>query len=217
LRIYSPNLRIPLYQKLAQLEQPLVLVSAAYDTLLEDAFSQSGKKYVLIASIIETIAAYDVVGKVLVQYSDKPEITALLEEDVSKFKLIEEGYSLVYKIRGFLGSDRKQTDLHRAALMISEGNYFNFVRHMDKLIPSYVVQQFGGQGVYFLGYTPRHWEDRLIVNAILDKCRHQNPPEQPRAISNDPDPFVRAYWENQGVRRYAIDLREFLDTLEAHL
>jgi hypothetical protein len=60
-----------------------------------------------------------------------------LEEDLSKFKLIEEGYSLVYKIRGFLGSDRSQTDLHRAALTISEGNYFNFFRHMDKLIPSY--------------------------------------------------------------------------------
>src|SRR5918992_135497 len=72
--IYSPNLSIPLYQKLAQIEQPLVLVSAAYDTLLEDAFSQSGKKYVLIASIIETTDTYDVVGKVFVQYSDKPEI-----------------------------------------------------------------------------------------------------------------------------------------------
>jgi hypothetical protein len=214
--IYSPDLSIPLYQKLAQIEQPLVLVSAAYDTLLEDAFSQSGKKYVLISSIIDTTATYDV-GNVLIQYSDKPEPTALLEEQLSKFKLLEEGYSLVYKIRGFLGSDRKQTELHRTVLTISEGNYFNFVRYMDKLIPSYVVRQFGGRGVYFLGYTPRHWEDRLIVNAILDKRRHQNPPEQPRAISNDPDPFVRAYWENKGVRRYAIDLREFLDTLEAHL
>jgi hypothetical protein len=214
--IYSPNLRIPLYQKLAQLEQPLVLVSAAYDTLLEDAFSQSGKKYVLIASIIETTAAYDV-GKVLVQYSDKPEIAALLEEDLSKFKLIEEGYSLVYKIRGFLGSDRRQTDLHRAALTISEGNYFNFVRHMDKLIPSYVVRQFGGRGLYFLGYTPRHWEDRLIVNAILDKRRHRDPSDQPRAISNDPDPFVRAFWKSKGVECHPVDLREFLDTLEAYL
>jgi tetratricopeptide (TPR) repeat protein len=75
--IYSPDLSIPLYQKLGQIEQPLVLVSAAYDTLLENAFSQSGKKYILISSIIDTTAAYDV-GNVLIQYSDKPELTALL-------------------------------------------------------------------------------------------------------------------------------------------
>jgi SIR2-like domain len=184
--------------------------------LLENAFSQSGKKYILISSIIDTTAAYDV-GNVLIQYSDKPEPTALLEEQLSKFKLLEEGYSLVYKIRGFLGSDRKQTDLHRAVLTISEGNYFNFVRHMDKLIPNYVIRRVAERGLYFLGYTPRHWEDRLIVNAILNKRRHRDPSDQPRAISNDPDPFVRAFWKSKGVECYPVDLREFLDTLEAHL
>lgn len=88
---------------------------------------------------------------------------------------------------------------------------------MDKLPPNYVIRRVAERGLYFFGYTPRHWEDRLIVNAILDKRRHRDPSDQPHAISNDPDPLVRAFWKSKGVECHPVDLWEFLDTLEAYL
>lgn len=67
--IHSTNVQIPLYQKLAQIEQPLILISAAYDTFLEDAFQDYGKKYALVSSIIHPSMDHEV-GNIRVQYSD---------------------------------------------------------------------------------------------------------------------------------------------------
>jgi hypothetical protein len=87
---------------------------------------------------------------------------------------------------------------------------------MDRLIPNYVVKQFAARGLFFLGYSPRHWEDRLLVNAILDKRRQQQY-EPAYVITQESDPFVRAYWDSRGVHRYGIELSEFVRRLEAYL
>jgi hypothetical protein len=66
--IHSTSVHIPLYHKLAQIDQPLILISAAYDTFLEDAFQEYGKKYALISSIIYPSTDHEV-GNISVQYS----------------------------------------------------------------------------------------------------------------------------------------------------
>lgn len=207
---------ISLYQLLAKIEQPLVLISAAYDLLLENAFQQAGKKYALISSIICSSSDYDI-GNVFVHYSDKDKDTPEslhLEEKLSGIKLLDEGYSLIYKMRGYCAPDEHHAGHQHNTLALSEENYFTFARYIEKLIPSYVVKQFTGRGLFFLGYSPRHWEDRLLINAILDKRRHRYEPAY--TISRDTDPFIRAYWESRGVRRYAIELQEFVRKLEAN-
>jgi hypothetical protein len=70
--------------------------------------------------------------------------------------------------------------------------------------------------LFFLGYSPRHWEDRLLVNGILDKRRHQQY-EPAHVITEDTDPFVRAYWHSRGVHRYGLELTEFVRGLEEYL
>ncbi len=61
--------RIKLYDSLAKIKQPLVLISSAYDNLLEQAFIKSDKKYVELSSIIMRSDEYDI-GHVVVRYSD---------------------------------------------------------------------------------------------------------------------------------------------------
>jgi hypothetical protein len=98
-------------------------------------------------------------------------------------------------------------------LTVSEEDYFTFSRHMDKIIPSYLVAAFADRGLFFLGYAPTHWEDRLIVNAILNKRNPQAEP--PYAITTDADQFVQAYWEFQKVHSRAIRLKDFVQKLAA--
>lgn len=207
---------ISLYQLLARVEQPLVLISANYDLFLENQLRQAGRKYALIASIIMPDSDCRL-GNVIVHYSDReaPECPRL-EEKLSSLELIEKGYTLIYKIRGYCNAVHEQTAYQDNILALTEENYFTFARHMDRLIPNYVVKQFAKRGLFFLGYSPRHWEDRLLVKGILDKRWH---PQYERAhvITEDPDPFMRAYWDSRGVHRYGLELAEFVRRLEEYL
>jgi hypothetical protein len=155
----------PLYQWLAKIDKPLVMISAAYDTLLEDAFEQLDKKYILVFPLVCTIPGIDCgVGHILVKYSDKETFESPCPID-NLSALIETDYSVIYKARGYFKANGNQVD----ALMLSEENYFTFARYMNKLIPDYLVEQYDKNGLLFLGYTPKQWEDRLIAHAILEQ------------------------------------------------
>lgn len=208
---------VSLYRLLARIEQPLVLISANYDLSLEHELRQAGRKYALIASIIMPSPPDCELGSVVVHYSDREAPESLrLEEELSSLKLIDDGYVLIYKIRGYCNTVHEPMAYQHNILTLAEENYFTFARHMDRLIPSYVVKQFAARGLFFLGYSPRHWEDRLLVNGILDKRRHQQY-EPAHAITKDTDPFVRAYWDSRGVHRYGLELTEFVRGLEEYL
>jgi hypothetical protein len=207
---------ISLYRLLARIDQPLVLISVNCDMYLEQQLQQSGRKYALISSVICGTPECEI-GSVVVQYSDREASEFLrLEQGLSSLKLIEGGYSLIYKICGYYSSQSDQTDYQHNILTLAEDNYFTFARHMDRLIPNYVVKQFATRGLFFLGYSPRNWEDRLLVNAILDKRRHQQY-EPAHVITQESDPFVRAYWDSRSVHRYEIALPAFVRKLEAYV
>ena len=128
------SLRVPLYELLASITQPLVMVSAAYDTLLERTLQSAGKQYVVITSLLNTDSDAEV-GQILLQYSEQaiPEFPCL-EQELSQLDLLAKGYSLIYKIRGSLGPRTHQGVHQQNALTLSEENYFTFARHMDKLV-----------------------------------------------------------------------------------
>ena len=207
--------QVRLYDLLARIEQPIVLISTAYDTLLEQAFQRvpkPPKPYVILTSLLGTDSDADV-GQIVLQYSDRQMLEApCLEQDLSHLDLLGKGYSLIYKMRGYLGPHTMQGLHQHNALLLSEENYFTFARHMDKVIPNYIVNQFAGRGLWFLGYTPAHWEDRLMTNALLAQRRQHIEPAN--VVRKEPDAFEETYWDRHRVRRYAFDLQEFVQQLE---
>ncbi len=200
------NARIKLYDSLAKVETPLVLISSAYDNLLEQAFLKSGKKFAELSSIIARSDDYDI-GHVVVRYSDnkEPERT-YIEEELSRLRLLEEGYSLIYKIRGTCKQDA-QSD----ALTLAESNYFTFARYGKKIIPSYLSRQFRDRGFLFLGFSPKSWEDRLLINTLLKKRQHS--PEPCYTIGTTLDKMEAAYWDSCHVREYKANLQDLDDYL----
>jgi len=208
--LVEKNPQIPLYDLLAKIDKPLVLISATYDLFLENAFHKYDKKYVLIASIV--FGSPEEIGKVFVRYSDQRLPDALCsEQKFSGIELLKQGYSLIYKIRGFCDAHSHSSD-QEGTISLCEHNYFTFAHYFDKLIPSGIIREFTRRGLFFLGYSPRHWEDRLLAYAILDRRPAQFEP--PCVITEDKDPFLQAYWDSPRAKRCEIRLQEFVSNLE---
>ena len=203
------------YRMLAGIRQPLVLISSAYDSLLEDSFKEAGKRFALISAHTQN-AADPSVGKVLLHYSDReaPEAPCL-EQDLSRHSLLGGDYSVIYKIRGYYQAAGESERGEHPELTVSEANFFAFARHTDEAIPSYISKQFIGRGLLFLGYAPSHWEDRLIVDAILAK--RLNSAEPSNVIAGGEDRFAAAYWESRNVRRHGLELNDFVNRVQEHL
>ena len=199
---------ITLYNSLAKINTPLVLISSAYDNLLEQAFIASGKKYVELSSIIVRSDDYDI-GHVVVRYSDNkhPEST-YIEEELSRLRLLEEGYSIIYKIRGT--STQNPQAIARDSMTLTESNYFTFARYAKKIIPSYLARQFRDRGFLFMGFSPKNWEDRLLVSTILNKRQDAG---SCYTIGKSPDKMEAAYWHSCHVQEYKANLKE----LDEHL
>lgn len=203
-----------LYQLLARINAPLVLISSAYDDTLERSFKATNKPFVELSSIVNRSDDYDV-GQVIVSYSDNfAADRAYAEEELSALKLYEAGYSIIYKIRGSCcsGSD---SELKRDALTVSESDYFIFARYAEKIIPSYLAKQFRGRGFLFLGFSPASWEQRLLVGALLAKRKNAN--EGCFTVGASRDPLEVAYWQKQKVQHYDVDLSQLDDHIEEAL
>ncbi len=75
---------------LAKVQAPLILISAAYDNLLESVFREAGKRFVELASIVRRSDEYDI-GHVLVSFSDDSQPTKVYpEEELSRLKFAGE-------------------------------------------------------------------------------------------------------------------------------
>lgn len=208
---------IGLYHSLARSERPLILISSAYDNLLEQAFQQHRKRYVEILSVTNPHGG-EPVGNVILHYSDRdnPSDAPTLSKDaLSQLNLLEQGYSLIYKIRGTCDAlDCASGDVHvtrQDALTLMESDYFNFARYSERIIPGYVAKQFRTREFLFVGFRPRFWEDRLLVNAILEK--RSNVKRDCMLIGDSSDEFEAAYWDKRNVRRYEISIQQ----LDEHL
>ena len=208
--------QISLYHRLAKLEGPLTIISASYDILLENAFRAIGKPFLLVSAFIRGTQDYDI-GTLLVEYSDRDQPESPCQgEALSGLEPLENGYSLIFKIRGYCGTPHGTRGHYQDnTLTVAEQNYFTFARYVDKLIPDYLITEFARKGLLFLGFSPREWEDRLIASTVLNK-RYAGA-EAPYLIGEAADAFERAYWESLNVRQRSITLQEFIRNLEAAL
>ncbi|MCP4695415.1 MAG: CHAT domain-containing protein [Gammaproteobacteria bacterium] len=199
---------IALYRMLAEMSVPLILVSAIYDELLEENFKAAGKPYVLVSHHTKKI------GSLFLEYSDDTPAAIIGLEEFSRLRVLEKGYSLIYKILGcFELKNAGETNI-KDSLLLSEQDYFRFARHTDKLIPPYLVRELSGKGFWLLGYYPKSWEQRLLAEALLDKREHE---EQAFTVQQNAGRFARVYWESRGVKNHPVGLKEFVEGLMENL
>lgn len=205
-----------LYAALAKMAQPLILISSAYDGHLEAAFSQAGKRFVELSSMVVRSHEYDI-GHVLLKASDhNPNLPLYCpEEQLSKLDLLGQGYSLIYKIRGTCSTESNEYDLlSRDALTLTESNYLNFARYAERIIPSYLARHLRHRALLFVAYRPLYWEERLLVSALLERRISDEPCY---VLTSKLNPLEAAYWESRKVKAYPLELEELDQYLEGEM
>jgi hypothetical protein len=198
-----------LYELLSEITNPILVISTSFDNLLESIFQEKGKKFVVISHHIQSSSGGGL-GKLLLKYSERQEpAISCTAEAISGLKLLEEGYSIIYKICGCFGING---DNH---MMILETDFFAFSRHLEQLIPAYITRQFPGRGFLFLGYNLEEWQNRLIANAVLEKRTHRD--DSSFAAWKGSTPYERAFWKSQHVDLYDMELTGFVEGLHKHM
>ena len=193
---------VQFYQLLAQIEKPLLLISATYDTLLEQTFHHHQKKFVVLYPPEEGDTFF-------LQYSDREQLERYSSETLSGQPLLEQGYSVIYKILGGVNKE-----ISTEALILSEKDYFRFSQSQNKLIPSYIIKQLRNRGFWILGHYLKSWEKRLIIKSLLERYQCA---QQALTILQDVDKFANLYLQNQRIKNYCVDLQEFVTGLQEYL
>jgi hypothetical protein len=181
---------------LASLPKPLLFFSTAYDNLLEQAFEEAGKPYVVVTHALHTDNSADR-GKVMVQYSNnKQEVALLLSEDL----VIDlETWSVIYKIHGAFDLDQR-IDREMDSLVASEEDYVIFLTLLENAkttMPNLFVRYFRERPFLFLGYSLVDWNFRAIIDFLSRKANFKRC--KPYAISPTLSDFERQYWEYKNV------------------
>ncbi|MCK5524856.1 MAG: SIR2 family protein, partial [Thiomargarita sp.] len=195
---------IALYQLFALLRKPLLLISATYDTHLEQTFQAHNKKFVVLYHHSDKKNT----DTLFLDYSDQTKTQQSSSENLSELPLLEQGYSVIYKMLGRVDGSSAQ------GLVIAEKDYFTFSQYQDKLIPSYISEWLRTRGLWLLGYHPKSWEKRLILKTILSKRAYEEPA---LTIFQQADKFASLYLKNKQIENYPIDLKEFVENLQAQL
>ncbi|MGE5344099.1 MAG: CHAT domain-containing protein [Candidatus Omnitrophota bacterium] len=198
----EPLTNKPLYDLLASIQKPILVICASYDNILEFTYRRKNKKYAVISHFVGPDF-----GNLIVKRSDR-DTELYTSEKISGLKLLEEGYSVIYKICGCFDSSMDNP------VLILENDFFTFSRHFEQSIPDYITRHSRRRGFMFLGYNLEQWHDRLIAHAFLEKNAGQS--DSSISVWSRPSLYDSAFWKFNHVEVYNIELNHFVEKLMEH-
>jgi hypothetical protein len=199
--------QLPLFQLLAALPKPFLVLSTCYDTLLEASLQNSGRKYALVSPLPST-SPQGAETRLRLEYSDgRPAPKPFMPEKLADHDPMKDGYCLIYKLRGHIYPDQE-------SLLLSERDYLPLTQAPGYQIPEVLVQKLK-TGLWYLGHHLDSWEDRLLAR-VLQHSR-QGTRETALVIQPDPDHFTQSFWEKHGAKIHALPPDQFVAGLQAAL
>ena len=197
-----------LYAMIAAVESPLIIVSAAYDGLLESALSAQGRRYV----VVSPPPRGDRHGGLALSYSAPApgQPVRCRGEALSGLGLFEAGWTLVFRLRG-----SRPNGAGRDSLLLSERDYFSFVEGPEPQVPDYLVSLSRDRHLWLLGFGLYSWEDRLLARVLLRRRSELGTSRETLAVHPAPDPFARLFWRQPGfgVQLLEVPLLGFASAL----
>ena len=213
-KLYPRHIRPgAIHRFLAQQTQPMVVITASYDTLLEQVFREQGKPYTVVTHIAYAEDEGDL-GKVAVQYSDHPDNADLCLSDELSIDL--EKWWVFYKIQGtfdlFVKGLGGKEELD--SIVISEEDYVAWLSRLSdqhRTIPTLFQRVFQQRLFLFLGYRMCDWNFRTLVHILRkdEKIRKVNA----YAVRQNASDFERSYWESKNVQIIDFETSEFIQGL----
>jgi hypothetical protein len=195
--------RVPgaIHKLLAQIEEPLLIVTTNYDDLIEQAFGK--KPFHLVIDRGDR-------SRVCVARPDRLE--PVKTADLRK-ALQPEDLPIIYKLHGSI--DKK--DARNDSFLITEQDYVDFLGRADTCVPPYLAARMGRSRFLFLGYSLVDWNVRVMLRKLRQPVKSQDETLRNWAINKDPGAAERKIWEAHKVNIYNLDIRDFVAALASEL
>jgi len=195
LHAYRPG---SLHRFLANLPNPILIVTTNYDRLLEQAFLAQDKPYHLV---VTPIALPECEKKVLwwKHNDNRPTIISPDELDLSL-----KDTSIIFKIHGSVDPNSDEFD----SFVVSEEDYFEMAgRYFQRtLVPPCIYGHLAKSHIVFLGYSLRDIHMRHVVRQMRLGLRHF-------AIAKSMSKFESYMWRALKIDAYEISIQEFIEAL----
>jgi hypothetical protein len=237
---YRPNALHRLLARIAS-QQPMLLITTNYDTLLEDAFDLAGAPYEVVATAADLLAyggAYQSgveressdsessqvgaeAGMVYHRLGESNEFSAVAPNSIlADLK----GRSLIYKVHGTVAA----TGDWRGGYLIAEEDYVRFLGRMDQahICPFAIrnrLRKTVGKGasksllhtLFFLGYSLGDWNLRVLLDGL--GVGQGGPDERHYAILKAPDEVAKQLLEKRNIAVHNADLTDLVNELDETL
>ena len=204
-----------LHKFLASNPVPQLIVVTNYDTLLEQAFKDSGKPYDLVIYPADN-KNQDNANAVLWWEHGKPEPHPISPNEL----LVDlESRSVIFKMHGTIVHDENKWD----NFVITEEDYVEFLSRMtaNTAIPAQFQDHFKERSFLFLGYSLRDWNLRVLLKNLSKHFEsrqgdndHDDEPLPSWAIQQNPPELESSLWVKRGVNIFNINLEEFVTKLQ---
>ncbi len=202
-----------IHRFLAQQDKPMLVVTACYDTLLEQMFREKGQKFVVVTHILYADDEGRV-GKVVVQYSDRPDAAEICLSDELSIDLDE--WWVFYKIQGtfdlFLKGPGGKEEVD--SIVISESDYVSFLSRLSdqhRATPTIFTRPFQQRMFLFMGYYMSDWNFRTVAHILREDEKIRK--IKGYAVRKGATGFEQHYWNSENVQVIDLEVSEFVKGL----
>ena len=203
-----------LYEFLAKIPRPLLVVTTNYDTQIERAFRAAQKPYDLV---VYGADRKDLANAVLwwPHGAAEPETPTPNALDIDL-----ETTTVIFKMHGSILSETDEWD----SFVITETDYVDFLARIASrsAIPALFSTHCRDRSLLFLGYSLRDWNFRTMLHSLnrffAKRSAAYGEEEIPSwAIDEHFSELEMKFWQKRGVYPYEIGIDEFVETLRARM
>jgi hypothetical protein len=199
-----------LYRFLADIERPILIITANFDVQLECAFRAAKKPYDLV---VYPADRKDLANAILwwPHGATEPEALAPNALDIDL-----ENTTLIFKMHGSILPETDEWD----GFVITEMDHVEFISRIGSrsAIPALFSAYCHDRSLLFLGYSLRDWNFRTILTSInrffARRALAFDEEEIPSwAIDEEFSELETKFWRRRGVYPYEVGIDEFVSTL----
>jgi hypothetical protein len=197
----------PFYRLLAEVNEPLLIVTTNYDTQLEQAFHAVQRPYDLV---VYPADRKDLANAVLWWQHGAPTPTTPAPNELD---IDLEHNTVIFKMHGTIQPETDTWD----GVVITESDYVDFLSRVGSksAIPSQFSAHLYERILLFVGFGLSDWSSRTILRSLKLRPTGDGDEEIPRwAVNQAFTEIEMQLWRKRGVYPFIVGLDEFVAELQ---
>lgn len=194
------------HRSVAEIDALKFVVSATYDTKLEDYLIEKGQPFTIVSHIVYS-PDNEFDGSILVLRVEGKKVTA--EKMHADEFLMNKDELTIYKILGSPFLEDFCEDCNGLdTVIITESDHTKFLAYLQNQatkVPEAFIPSFGMSALLFLGYNLDTWHYRLVAQ-IFSRDGYAQATKDAYAIRQPTSPIEELFWEHLGTKLIRSDV-----------